>query len=189
MNSPNKILLNKAKRVIGKTLVFRNVTTSDADFILSLRTDKSKGKYLSSTSTELKEQINWLKSYENKIDQAYFIIESISGDPLGTVRLYDSQGSSFCWGSWILKDGAPKISAIESTLMVYAYALDHLGFRESHFDVRKENEKVWRFHERFGAERIGENEQDYFYRITPDKIKIARQRYNKFLFNQLHVES
>lgn len=125
---------------------------------------------------------------QKKKDQAYFIIESQIGEPFGTVRLYDAQGASFCWGSWILKDGVPKVAAIESALMVYAYAIDHLGFSESHFDVRMGNEGVWRFHERFGATRVGETELDYLYRIQQSKIFEARQNYKKFLPDPLIVE-
>lgn len=104
------------------------------------------------------------------------------------MRLYDPQGDSFCWGSWILKDGAPSSAAIESALIVYAYAIDHLGFRCSHFDVRKGNESVWRFHERFGARRVGETDLDYFYEIGPDEISAATHRYRKYLPNPIEVE-
>lgn len=51
---------------------------------------------------------------------------------------------------------------MESALTVYAYAVDHLGFTAAHFDVRRGNERVWKFHERFGAVRVDENEEDYF---------------------------
>ncbi|MFV9644283.1 MAG: GNAT family N-acetyltransferase [Desulfobacterales bacterium] len=181
--------LRKAKRLTGKTLVFRDANTVDAAFILALRTDNRKSKHLSSTSPELYQQIAWLQAYAGRSDQVYFVIENKMGEPLGTVRLYDPQDTSFCWGSWILKDGAPQTAAIESALMVYAYAIDYLGFRQAHFDVRKGNESVWRFHERFGAERTGETEQNYLYRIGQEKIGVARQRYKKFLPELLLVEA
>ena len=179
--------LRKAKRLTGKTIVFRDANTGDAAFILALRTDSRKSQHLSNTSPELGQQIAWLEAYTDKLDQVYFIIENRAGKALGTVRLYDSQGTSFCWGSWILNDDAPQCSAIESVLMVYEYAIDYLGFSQAHFDVRKGNESVWRFHERFGAERIGETELDYLYRIGSEKIEIARQRYKKFLPEPLVV--
>jgi len=94
--------------------------------------------------------------------QAYFIIEDRAGDPLGCVRIYDARGDSFCIGSWILRAGAPQRAAIESSLMVYALGIDHLGFRRAHFDVRKRNERVWTFHERCGARRVGETDDDSF---------------------------
>lgn len=181
--------LRKATRVTGKNLVLRDATASDAAFILSLRTDSRKSQHLSRTSPDLQKQVAWLNDYAGKTDQAYFIIEDTTGEPLGAVRLYDPQGDSFCWGSWILKDGAPQNAAIESALIVYAYAVDHLGFKSAHFDVRKGNESVWRFHERFGAKRVAETDQDYLYTIGQGEIDAARQRYRKFLPEAIVVEA
>ena len=161
--------------------MFRNVEVTDADFIFSLRSDSKKSEYLSQTSPEFSHQVAWLNNYAGKTDQAYFIIETKESVPLGTVRLYDAQADSFCWGSWILKDGAPQSAAIESALMVYSYAIDHLEFRAAHFDVRKGNENVWRFHERFGAERVGETENDYLYQLNIEKMLAARLKYKKYL--------
>lgn len=187
MNSPWPTI-RKAERVIGRTLVMRDATIADAEFILALRTDERRSQHLSKTSPDLDTQIHWLANYAKAQDQAYFIIENAAGEAIGSVRLYDPQKDSFCWGSWILKEGAPQTAAIESALMVYAYALDHLGFRRAHFDVRKANESVWRFHERFGAERVSESEQDYFYKIDFAAIEEARRRYKKFLRDPVVVE-
>jgi hypothetical protein len=81
--------------VVGKTLTFRNATVFDAAFILSLRTDSEKSRFLSAVSGELSEQQAWLKRYADADDQAYFIIE-YEGEAIGTVRLYDPQGQSLC---------------------------------------------------------------------------------------------
>lgn len=71
--------------------------------------------------------------------------------------------------------------------MVYAYAVDHLGFSSAHFDVRKGNERVWQFHERFGAVRIGESELDFLYRIDSIAITASRQHYSRFLTGGVKV--
>lgn len=160
--------------------MLRNATQADAGFILALRTDSHKAKHLSPTSPELARQMAWLDAYAHDNDQAYFIIES-EGKPIGTVRLYDAQGDSFCWGSWILAADAPRAAAIESALMVYAYAVECLGFRSAHFDVRKGNQSVWQFHERFGAVCTSETEIDYFYSISLDGIQKSRKRYARYL--------
>jgi RimJ/RimL family protein N-acetyltransferase len=187
MSTPVSIRLRKAAYVVGKTLTFRNAAGSDAGFILSLRTDAAKSRYLSAVSGGLGDQRAWLERYTEADGQAYFVID-YQGRPVGTVRLYDPQGESFCWGSWILSEGCPSHCAIESALIVYAYAVDHLGFSHSHFDVRKENERVWRFHERFGAQRVSETEKDYFYRLDGSEISASRKRYRRFLDGSVKVE-
>lgn len=172
--------------MVGKTLSFRNATVDDAAFILSLRTDAEKSRYLSAVSGELAEQQAWLERYAHADDQAYFVIE-YRHVPIGTVRLYDPQGESFCWGSWILHSSRPSQAAMESALMVYAYAVDHMGFNSAHFDVRRGNERVWQFHERFGAVRTTETELDYRYRIEAPAITASRIRYRRILDGSVTV--
>ena len=181
MSISNLPQIRKAQKVEGRNLIFRNANQEDAAFILGLRTDSQKSRYLSSTDADIEKQKNWLNNYAEQSNQAYFIIENLQGEPLGTVRLYDAQEQSFCWGSWILKENSPQTAAIESALMVYAYAIDYLKFLAAHFDVRKGNESVWRFHERFGAQRVASNQYDYFYIINATEIKKTRERYTKFL--------
>lgn len=179
--------IRKAKKVQGKSLTFRDATLGDAAFILSLRTDVDKSRYLSPVSPELQDQQQWLQGYAKAQDQAYFIIRH-EGQPIGTVRLYDPQGSSFCWGSWVLADTRPRYAALESALMVYAFAVDFLGFTESHFDVRRGNEKVCQFHERLGAVCISETERDLYYRMDKSAIDSARNKYVQFLDGTVQVE-
>lgn len=179
--------IRKAKAIEGKTLLFRDADIEDARFILELRSQTEKARHLSAISGRLIDQENWLAQYASDDTQAYFIIEC-KGKSIGTVRLYDPRQDSFCWGSWILQQNAPSHAAIESALMVYTYALQHLGFQRSHFDVRKENEKVWRFHERFGAQRSTSSHTDYFYRLERDAIVASLKRFHRYLDGQLHVE-
>lgn len=181
------MIIKKAARIAGKTLALRDATVDDSIFILSLRLDSSKSKYLSPTSSDINLQKKWLLDYEKSINQAYFIIDHANQN-IGVVRLYDARDSSFCWGSWILASNAPNHAAIESALMIYSYAINYLGFTHSHFDVRKDNESVWRFHERFGAIRVSEDDMNYFYQIDKDSIENSLRRYGKFL-TKIEVES
>jgi RimJ/RimL family protein N-acetyltransferase len=182
----NDPVIKKPARVIGHKVVFRNATVSDAAFILSLRLDPEKGKYLSSTSSDIEQQIKWLEKYEQDENQVYFIIEDKAQETFGTVRLYDKRGDSFCWGSWILRDGRPSGFAVESALMVYRFALE-LGFKHSHFDVRKGNESVWKFHERFGAERVGETADDYLFHLGNEAILDSLHRFKKHLPDGIQI--
>jgi RimJ/RimL family protein N-acetyltransferase len=183
MNSP---AIRPAAELHGKTLMFRNAVPDDAEFILSLRTDPVKSRYLSAVSSDVQRQRDWLTAYRDGTGQAYFVILS-DDNAIGTVRLYDAQGDSFCWGSWMLADGRPKHAAVESALMVYSYALDHLGFRSSHFDVRRENAKVIAFHERMGAEKTGAEGEDIYFRMSGKAISAARHSLRDFLPDPVQV--
>lgn len=178
--------IRKAKRVVGKTLVFRDAIVDDAAFIYSLRTDVEKSRFLSAVPNDIDAQRLWLSEYSKCNGQAYFIIE-YQDQKIGTVRLYDAKENSFCWGSWILISSRPSHAAMEAALMVYTYAIDHLGFSATHFDVRKGNERVWKFHERFGAKRIAETELDFLYTIDLNNLLEARKQYSNFLSGDVSV--
>jgi len=165
----------------GHRLRLRNVGEGDAGFIFRLRQDPARNAHMSATSPRLDDQRAWLAGYAAGKGQAYFVIESLElGVPLGTVRLYDAQGESFCWGSWMLVPAAPPFAAIESALMVYHGALD-LGFRAAHFQVQRGNAAVCRFHENFGARRVGEDNRQIHYRIDHAAILESLRRYRRFL--------
>lgn len=173
-------LISKARSIAGQTLRFRDAGVPDAEFILSLRLDEKKNKHLSATSGEVEQQRQWLDSYAKSDGQAYFIIES-AGKDVGTVRLYDARGDSFSWGSWIISDDAPARCGIESALMVYRYAVGHLSFSRAHFEVRKLNQSVCAFHERFGAVCVSESESTNYYEIGGDAIAASMKRYERYL--------
>lgn len=180
-------MLRKPRSVRGRQLLFRDAAVDDAAFILGLRTDEKKGEFLSATAPDQLRQRDWLARYAADAGQVYFIICTLDGTPVGTVRLYDQRGDSFCWGSWIKGDGAPGGFGVESALMVYDFAL-RLGFKRAHFDVRKQNTSVCRFHERFGAVKVAENAEDYFYEMSNDAINGALAQYKKYLPDGAAIE-
>ncbi|MFZ7318325.1 GNAT family N-acetyltransferase [Comamonas jiangduensis] len=165
----------------SKTIQIRFVEESDAEFILKLRLDKKYNQFLSSVNSDVQAQKDWIKKYKNdelKRAQFYFIIERNDGTPCGTVRIYDLQEDSFCWGSWILNENKTRYAALESAFLVYQFGFDELGFVKSHFDVRKGNERVISFHEKMGAIKVGEDELNEYFNITKEAVVEAKNKLN-----------
>ncbi len=170
--------------IYGKNINMRTVVAEDAEFIYSLRQNQEKTKYLSKVTGTVESQKEWIKNYKNREEdkkEFYFVIESKDEEKLGLVRMYDFKEASFCWGSWLIKKGAPKTTAIESALQIYEFGFYSLGFEKSHFDVRKGNDKVVAFHQKFGAKIVDENEQDYFFIFKKSDYDIIREKYKKYL--------
>ena len=90
-------------------------------------------------------------------------------------------------GAWILKQGSPNCYSIESALLVYHFALS-LGFENAHFDVRKGNQSVWKFHERFGAIKSSETAEDFIYKISYVAIQRSLEKYKKYLPCEVLIE-
>lgn len=177
--------LRKAAKLIGHTLVLRNAELADAAFILQLRLDARRNQFMAATSAQLADQTAWLQRYAQDDTQAYFIItrregDAGAGESLGTVRLTDAQGLSFCWGSWMMVPHAPAGAALESALMVYHFARA-LGFEQAHFEVHKDNAPVRRFHERFGAVSTSEHQDQVQYQLPSTEMVAGMGRYSKKL--------
>lgn len=178
--------------IYGKNINMKTVEIEDAEFIYTMRQNQDKTKYLSTVTGTVESQKEWIRSYkqrEKDKKEFYFVIESKDEEKLGLVRMYDFQDysfsgnsqSSFCWGSWLIKEDAPKTTAIESALQIYEFGFYGLKFEKSHFDVRKGNDKVIAFHQRFGAKIVDEDELDYFFNFEKSDYEITKEKYKRYL--------
>ncbi|MEG0869410.1 MAG: GNAT family N-acetyltransferase [Hafnia sp.] len=178
-------------KVESKTIRLRLVEEADAEFILSLRLDAKYNRFLSAVNADVEAQKSWIRKYkedEQLGHQYYFVIERMSdGKRCGTVRIYDFLVDSFCWGSWILNEDKTRSAALESTLLVYEIGMDKLGFDKSHFDVRKDNEAVVKYHQRMGAEKISEDDDNYYFEITKAAVSRAREDMSKTIERMLRA--
>lgn len=174
----------KIKKVVSistKNLIFRDAAVSDAEFLLKLRTDPQKGKFLTSTRDSLSAQRSWLEKYNRATDQSYLIILDKKLTPVGCIRLYNPIQDTFCWGSWILVRDLPPFRSLETVLVLYRYALD-LGFKTAMFDVRQENKSVWSFHQKvFQPTLIKQDEIDRYYKLDYLAITKVLNKYDNLL--------
>jgi RimJ/RimL family protein N-acetyltransferase len=156
----------------------RLVEVQDARFIVNLRQHEELSRYISSTSGDVSKQRVWISAYKEREkagSEYYYIIENL-GTPVGTVRLYDFIGDSFCWGSWVILRGQNTKIAYSSVVMVYDFAFNELGFKRSHFDVMKGNDSVLRFHMKMGANIVRSDEANNYLEISLDAYLKVRSR-------------
>lgn len=153
---------------IGKYTNIRLVREDDAEFILSLRCDEQKSKYLHKTEYNVDKQKEYIKNCLSKDNEWYFIIENKKQEPIGTYRIYDLKDDSFCIGSWLMIDNCSPIDMMEGEYLAKMFAFKATGFNKFHFDVRKDNKKVIRYHKMMGAKVVGETELDYLFECTKE---------------------
>jgi RimJ/RimL family protein N-acetyltransferase len=176
----------------GKNIILRFVSIDDAQFVLSLRLSQNESKFLAPVENDLEAQKNWLRAYkvrEKKRKEFYFIICLNDHSPIGLIRLYDFRGDSFCWGSWVIKSGAPNYAGLESVLMIFEFAFEHLKFLRSHFDVIKENTRVAAFYLRLGAKRIQEDDEKFYFCFAAEDFEKAKTCYLRYYKKIEIVES
>jgi len=165
----------------SKTIRLRLVNELDAEFILKLRMDNRYNQFLSSVTADIQAQKTWINKYktdEENGTQFYFIIEKLDGTPCGTIRVYDLREDSFCWGSWILNEDKTRYAALESAFLIYQFGFEKLGFKKSHFDVMKGNDKVISFHKKMGAVQVNEDNDNFYFEITKESVADMRSKFD-----------
>lgn len=151
-----------------------NADEKDAAYICALRGDARLNKHLNPSSADVAVQLGWLEGYKAReaAGEEYYFVIVCDGADRGLVRMYDFRElegrRSFCWGSWIIPPPKTTGLATFSALLIYEVGFEALGFEQCHFDVRHGNRGVIAFHERAGARRVAEDEQDIFFRFFPE---------------------
>lgn len=162
----------------GSHVRLRPVEVADAPFILRLRLSP-RGRYLSPIEDDLHGQEEWIRKYKSREaarEEYYFIISHKTAGDVGAIRVYDIVGSAFCWGSWILKEDAPRLTALESVVLLFEWCFFRLHLTCARCVVRKGNQASLEFNRRFGARITGEDERSVFFEMTRDEYVDTRQQ-------------
>ena len=156
----------------------RLVEESDAEFILSLRTNETLSRFLHPTDDDVEKQREWIRSYKEREarGEEYYFIYDVDGKPLGVNRIYSIKGKECTGGSWICRPQSDYKKAIATLLFIRDIMFETLGFEKELFDVRKENHNVIKTHKMMGATITGESDIDYFFELGKDKYFESRNR-------------
>lgn len=148
----------------------RFVEESDAEFILSLRTDTYLTRFIHSTDNNLEKQKDWIRKYKEreKEGREYYFIYSKDGEPMGLSRAYNIFEYYCTAGSWLCKPNNDPKASLATYLLMHDVIFQDMGLDLTIFDVRRDNKKVWKLHESFGAVRIGESDIDYYFSLFKD---------------------
>ena len=138
----------------GHAFRLRPVEMADAAFILELRTDPHRNRYIHRGAIDLDGQRTWLEQYFERPGDYYFIIDNhATGEPEGTVGIYDLDlaDRSAEWGRWIVRAGS--LAALESAGLIYSVAFDLLELEAVYCRTILENKSALAFQDAFGVER------------------------------------
>ncbi|MGI9462197.1 MAG: hypothetical protein ACR2NY_06465 [Alphaproteobacteria bacterium] len=179
INIDNKYHPSKNYILRGKNALIRSVRIDDAEFILSLRTDKTLTQYLHQVDDDIDKQILFIKNDTKK--NYYFISEDLSGNRYGTIRVTNIRENSFTISSWLTGKNAPMGLSVTAMLLSYDFGFFNLNKGYNFFNVRKNNISVANFHKIFGDTIIDEDEQNYYYILHKSEYIKIRDKYKQFL--------
>jgi hypothetical protein len=161
----------------------RLVEESDADFIIALRTDVSKSKFISSTNIDIEKQKEWIREYKKreKIGEEYYFIAIDENDvEFATYRIYNKKKESIEIGSFISKPfyNVP-INVIKVDVILKEFVFISLGYDKLNFEVRKENKSVINYHKKFQPYLEKEDQLNYYFVLAKQSFLAQKIKFEK----------
>jgi len=128
------------------------VRMEDAAFIVWLRNlDHVKGK-IGDSAPDVPRQRAWLEAYFGREGDYYFIVETLSGIPVGTHSLYDISKGSAELGRWVIRPGVQ--AAVPSHMVAFGIAFEELRLNALRNATVASNVPVLSISRRFGFEEV-----------------------------------
>jgi len=143
--------------LLGKYVKLCAVSPEDAQFVIDIRSDAEKTKYLHKISFDYETQRQWILEQNAREADIYMYMEDYSGNKLGLLSIYnyDASDKSAEFGRWISNGNA--IQNMESVLLLFDYGFLKMGIKSLHMNTMVDNKKVVKFWKRFGAVKVEEN--------------------------------
>lgn len=146
----------------GRKFRLRPAELRDAEFIVELRADPERSRYVHRIAPDVAAQKRWMEEYFERWGDYYFIVERRgSAVKEGTVAIYnvDAEKRAAEWGRWIVRAGSG--AAVESASLLYRVAFETLALDSVYCRTIAENTTAIEIHRRFGVEQVA-TLADYF---------------------------
>ncbi len=169
--------------LLGKRIVLRSVLESDAEFIVTLRTNPDLNQFIHDTDPSVEKQQEWTRTQQQTAGDFYMIIEDLKERSLGTVGVYNinQEEKSFEWGRWLIVPGAPFHVAAESALMAYSFAFNNLSLETAIFVVKTRNITVCNyFKTALRSEVIERDDEDTWFRFQKKNFAGLLEKFKEF---------
>lgn len=138
----------------GRNYKIRPVTDQDAAFIVELRNNPLKSKFINKGAQNISEQHTWLSNYYTREGDYYFVVENkATKKNEGLISLYelDTKNLTAEWGRWVIAKGS--LAALESVFLIYQFAFEILNLSEIYSRTVCDNTKSVSFHDDCGVKR------------------------------------
>ncbi|MEL1240094.1 GNAT family N-acetyltransferase [Flavobacterium flavipallidum] len=163
----------------------RFVEEKDAAFILELRTDLSKSRFISQTDSDTEKQKEWIKNYklrEEKGEEFYFIASDVNEIDFATYRIYNKKEDTIEIGSFISRPSYNNpINVIKLDIIIKEYVFTVLGYQKLNFEVRKDNKSVVNYHKKFNPVIVNEDELNYYFVLEKEAFFESKIKFQSFL--------
>ena len=173
--------------VLAPHIRLRLITDADAGFVVALRQDRSRSRFLHAVENDLEAQQEWIRGSRERTarkTEYYWVVEThrhTPALPVGLVRLSSVTADSFVFGSWVMAPCAPVAAGIESYLAACDFGFGALGCQRYFAEVRHDNGRALAFHQRVGSADQGGSPECQRFEQTLDRYLIFRRRYRRYV--------
>lgn len=143
-------------------LTYRFVNEEDASFIVSLRTDPIKSRFIGRTDDSVESQKKWIRHYKERERKGtdYYFIFYFGTIPAGVTRIYEIEDNHFIHGSWVFANNVPPFCSLAAAVIAREVAYDTLGLEEEidTSGIHEDNQGVLQVSRMMGVEFYGERD-------------------------------
>ena len=136
--------------VEGRYVDLKSVTVEDAEFTRNIRRDPDFAKFFPPLDNTVEQQKNWIISQQKKEGDYFFVVWDKSGNPIGTIAVYDIEERSCESGRLAIKGNA--FQSTEAQLLIFKFAFEYLNVDTVVGYIFADNERAIRFNKQFGCE-------------------------------------
>ncbi len=132
----------------------RPIDLEDAAFVVELRRDAERARFLHPIAPDIEAQKRWLAEYFGRQGDYYFVAErETDGRREGLISVYDidEEARAGEWGRWIFRPDSR--ASIAAAVQLFDLAFDTLGLDRLQAHTVVEHKALLRFHDTMGATR------------------------------------
>ena len=171
----------------GKYIILKSVSCDDASFIIKIRSDENKTKFLHKIDANIDSQKKWIMDQINRNGDFYFIFSDKNGNNKGLASVYniDEENKNAEFGRWISVGNV--FENLESVILLFDFAFKNFNIDYIYLRMVQGNDYVSNFWKTFGAQHVGlvdemdlnidkwiVTKNDYYSRIRDKNIKLLR---------------
>ncbi len=189
------IILPESFKLSVKNLKMRLATIEDAEFIVSLRSNSERTKFMITLDDDIKAQIKWLEDYKKRErvgNDYYFVFES-DGKRIGVNRIshIDFNSLDAKTSSWI-KVPSERIQSVKMFFLQKYVIFELLKLNSFYTDIHEKNKKVMSYYQEFEYPMPEKPNERNFLDIRVNKIDYFNSKENilkKYNINIEKIES
>ncbi len=136
------------QEIKGKNVFLCPVEISDAEFIVNLRNNKEKCKYIHPVPNDIDAQKEWIKKQRIMQGDYYFIIQDLQNRRIGTIGLSNIAGN--CGETSRFVSNGSVVENVEANILITDFAFEVVKLEVIRGYVGVNNKKVISLQKRFG---------------------------------------